>query len=298
MLVGRVYAGLASFSLLFSVLFCFFCSVVDTLLGFWFFLELCGLSIIPCFFYSSGDSVYGFYSSLLTYVIVSGLSSVLLVVGILFFELYYFVFIGFLLKFGLFPFSLWLYRVFSCSNWLFIFFLSVILKFPILFFCFLFQGLSLYFVYGDCILTLVVCSFFFWFFSCDWEFIWCHMSLSSVATLFAACFCSKPEICFFIYFYFFLWGGLCILYFCHVGDDSSFENKFWWFCFLLLITPFSLPLFYKLSVCIGIFCSSFYLLVVWGLYSFSEQYFLYKLSSNYFYSGVYNLWVDWGLIAM
>lgn len=291
MLINRAYTDLVLFSLFFSILFCFFCRMVDTIFRFWVFLELCGLSIVPCFFYRRGSRLYGFYSSLLTYVIISGLSSVLLVSGILFSGLYYFIFFGFLMKFGLFPFSLWLYRVFSERNWVFIFFLRVVLKFPILFFCFLFQGISLYLVYRDCALTVVMCTFFFWFFSCDWEFIWCHMSLSSVSTLFAACFCSRAEICFFVYFYYFLWATFCILYFYYVGEDRRFVGKFWFFCFLLLITPFSLPLFYKLSVCIAIFYSSFYLLFCWRMYRFSEQYFLYKLCSKYFYSDIYNSWI-------
>lgn len=292
LLSSRIHTDLVFFSLIFSVFFCFLCSIVDTVIGFWVFLELCGLSIIPCFFYSRGRRIYGFYSSLLTYVIMSGLSSVLLVSGILFSDLYYFIFFGFLLKFGLFPFSLWLYRVFSESNWIFIFFLSVVLKFPILFFCFIFQKFSLYLVYIDCGLTIFTCMIFFWFFRCDWGFIWCHISLSSVATLFVACFCSRVSMCFFIYFYYFIWAALCILYFYYISEEKRFVGKFWLFCFLLLVTPFSLPLFYKLSVCTAIFYSSFYLLFIWGLYSFSEQYFLYKLCSNYFYSGVYNSWVD------
>lgn len=288
----RLYSDLIVFSLFFSIIFCFFCSVVDTIIRFWVFLELCGLSIIPSFFYSGGKRIYGFYSSLLTYVIMSGLSSVLLVRGILFSRLYYFIFFGFLLKFGLFPFSLWLYRVFSNSKWIFIFLFSVVLKFPILFFCFIFQRFGLHLVYLDCSLTLFMCAIFFWFFSCDWEFIWCHISLSSVATLFVACFCSSIEVCFFIYFYYFIWATLCIFYFYWVGGERRFFGKFWVFCFLLLVTPFSLPLFYKLSVCTAIFYSSFYLLFIWCLYSFSEQYFLYKLCRNYLYSGVYNYWVS------
>ena len=77
------------------------------------FLELCGLSLIPSFFCFNEAGIYGFYNSLLSYVVMSGLSSVLLVVGILFCDLYYFIFFGFVVKFGLFPFSYWVYCVFS-----------------------------------------------------------------------------------------------------------------------------------------------------------------------------------------
>ncbi|VDO02744.1 unnamed protein product, partial [Rodentolepis nana] len=93
------------FSFFFSVLFCIFCRIVDRL--------LCGLSIIPRYFCVSDSNVSGFYKSLLTYLVISGLSSVFIVTGILLVDLYYFVFFGFVMKFGLFPFSLWVYRVFS-----------------------------------------------------------------------------------------------------------------------------------------------------------------------------------------
>nr|YP_009180045.1 NADH dehydrogenase subunit 2 [Anoplocephala perfoliata]AKU46908.1 NADH dehydrogenase subunit 2 [Anoplocephala perfoliata] len=291
MTLHRFYSDLVFFSFFFSILFCFLCSLVDSLLGFWVFLELGGLSIIPCFFYGESVGFHGFYNSLLTYIIMSGISSVLLVSGILFLGLYLFVYFGFLVKFGLFPFSLWVYRVFSSSNWFFIFCLSVILKFPILFFCFLFQNYSLALVYGDCFLTIAMCTFFVWWFSQDWSFIWCHISLVSVSTLLVGCFCSDVELCFFVYFYYFVWSIMCIVFFFNVGDEASFFSGFWVFAFLLLVTPFSFPLFYKLGVCVTIFYSSFYVLFIWSLYSFSEQFFLYKLGGDYFYSGVFNRWL-------
>lgn len=288
----RFYSDLVLFSLFFSVFFCICCALVDSLIRFWVFLELCGLSIIPCFFCWQWSSVRGFYNSLLTYIIMSGLSSVLLVRGVLFSGLYYFVFGGFVLKFGLFPFRFWVYRVFRGSKWVFIFFLSVVLKFPVLFFCFLFQKANLGIVLGDCALTVLMCGFFIWFFTFSWEFLWCHLSLSSVATLVAACFCTDVWLCFFIYGYYFVWALLCVVYFNEVGRDYwTFSTEFWVFCFLLLVTPLSLPLFYKLGVCLALFYSSFYLLFVWCVYRFSEQFFLYKLASDRFYGGVYNCWI-------
>lgn len=291
MILNRFYTDLFLFSLFFSVCFCVFCSLIDNLIGFWVFLELCGLSIIPCFFYNRNVRLYRFYNSLLTYIIMSGLSSVLLVCGILFRGLYILILFGFFIKFGLFPFRLWVYRVFSGSNWVFIFCLSVILKFPILFFCFIFQDVYMNIIYLDCFFTILMCLLFFWFFRSSWEYIWCHISLSSVSTLLIACFCSSVKICFFIYFYYLIWSIFCIFYFYFVEDNNFFINKFWWFCFLLLVTPISLPLFYKLSVCVAIFYSSFYILFIWSLYRFSEQIFLYKLARNYFYSDVYKNWL-------
>lgn len=286
----QLHSDVVVFSFFFSILFCIACSLVDKLLRFWVFLELCGISLIPSFFYRSKTGIYGFYGSLLNYIIMSGLSSVLMVCGLVFNELYYFIFMGFAIKFGLFPFSLWVYRVFCERGWVFIFFLSVILKFPVLFFCFLFQINRLGFVYVDCFLTLIVCGLLFWFFSPYWEYVWCHISLASVSTLVVRCFCSEGWLCFYIYFYYFFWGFFCIVFFSSIGRYISLKSRFWCYCFLLLITPVSFPLFYKLGVSVAIFCSSFYVLFGWCVYSFSEQFFLYKLGGDFFYSKVYNNW--------
>nr|UFQ88296.1 NADH dehydrogenase subunit 2 [Rhinebothrium flexile] len=286
----RFHVDLVFFSFFFSILFCACCVLVDNLLSFWVFLELCGMSLIPSFFYASGGSLQGFYSSLLSYIVMSGLSSVFLVSGILIADLYLMILVGFMIKFGLFPFSLWVYRVFSSSNWLFIFLLSVVSKFPILFFCYLLNSSVDLVLYWDCFMTILMCSCFFWFFSQSWEFVWCHISLSSVSTLIVACFCSDFFTSAFIYFYYFAWSSFCIFYFYSLSGCEGVKNGFWWYCFLLLITPLSLPLFYKLGVCFAILSSSVYLLLIWSVYSFSEQFFLYKLGSDYFYSSIYNDW--------
>nr|UFQ88620.1 NADH dehydrogenase subunit 2 [Anthocephalum sp. LRP 10375] len=286
----RFHVDVVFFSFFFSVLFCVLCAIVDNLLSFWVFLELCGMSLIPSFFYISNSSLQGFYSALLSYVVMSGLSSVFLVSGLIIPGLYYFILFGFLVKFGMFPFSLWVYRVFSGSNWLFIFFLSVVSKFPILFFCYLMRSGVESLVYTDCFVTILLCSCFFWLFSQSWEVVWCHISLSSVSTLLVACFCGDFVISCFIYFYYFIWASFCLFYFYFLSDCEGVKNGFWWYCFLLLVTPLSLPLFYKLSVCVSILYSSLYLLFIWSVYSFSEQFFLYKLGSDYFYSSLYNVW--------
>nr|UFQ88536.1 NADH dehydrogenase subunit 2 [Rhinebothrium sp. 3 DJM-2021] len=289
-MVRRLHIDLVFFSFFFSLIFCVCCSLVDNLLSFWVFLELCGMSLVPAFFYSSNSSLQGFYSSLLSYVVMSGLSSVLLVGGLVVKDFYFFILAGFMVKFGLFPFSLWVYRVFSGSNWVFIFLLSVVSKFPILFFCYLLSSNVDLVIYWDCFMTILMCSCFFWLFSQSWEFVWCHISLSSVSTLLVACFCSDFAVSSFIYFYYFMWASFCIVYFYLLSGVEGVKNGFWWYCFLLLITPLSLPLFYKISVCLALVYSSFYLLVIWSVYSFSEQFFLYKLGSDFFYSSVYNGW--------
>lgn len=291
MVMTRLYSDLVFFSLFFSIVFCALCSLASKLLGFWVLLELCGLSIVPCFFCSRASGVYKFYDGLLTYVVVSGVSSAVLVSGLLFDDLYYFVYYGFAVKLGLFPFSLWVYRVIRASKWFFIFFLRVVLKFPVLFFCFLYQMNVLFLIFRDAFFTILGCCFLFWVVSNSWNYVWCHISLASVATLVVACFCADTSLCFFIYFYYFIWARLCICLFYYESEVDMRMLGFWVFCFLLLVTPLSLPLFYKLSVCLSLFYSSFYLLLIWGLYKFSEQFFLYKLGRDRLYSSVFKVWV-------
>lgn len=75
--------------------------VRDKLLMFWLFLELASLRLIPFFFL---DSERGVLVSLFSYVVVSGVSSSLVVSGLMFDDLLTLLVIGLLLKFGLFPF--------------------------------------------------------------------------------------------------------------------------------------------------------------------------------------------------
>lgn len=286
----RLHLRLLFFSFFFIFIFCIGCCLADKFLGFWVFFELCSLCLVPSFFFVPQSSLYKFYSCLLSYIIMSGLSSVFIVTGILFSEFYIFIFLGFLIKFGLFPFSFWVYWVFSEANWFFIFLLSVIMKFPMLFFCFLYTKSWLSLVYFDCSLTMLVCSVLFWGFRFKWKYIWGHISLSSVSTLVVCCFCSDSIVCYFIYGYYFFWSVCSIWYFYISENNDRFNDTFWLFCIFLLITPLSIPLLYKLFTAYGLLFSSLYVLLSWCIYSLSEQFFLYKCSRSLFYSRVYKGW--------
>lgn len=288
--MARLYVDVAFFSFFFSVLFCVACGLVDKFLRFWIFLELLGMSIIPGFFYNRGERVEGFYGSLFTYIVMSGISSFLLISGIILTSFYRLIILGFFIKFGLFPFRLWVYRVLINSKWCFIFLLTVVTKMPILFFCYLLQGDYRLLLIVDCSMTLIGCSILFWWFSTSWENVWCHISLGSVSTLIVACFSRDYLMCCFIYGYYFLWSCFCIYYLSSISSYEGSKGNLWAYRFLLLITPVSLPLFYKISVCVGIFYSSIIILLVWCIYRFSEQYFLYKNCGDVYYSRVYKNW--------
>nr|YP_009370869.1 NADH dehydrogenase subunit 2 [Khawia sinensis]ALK26533.1 NADH dehydrogenase subunit 2 [Khawia sinensis] len=282
--------GLAGFSVFASTIFIFFSSCVDSLFGFWVFLELAGLGAVPAFFLLLGSGLSGVYTGLFNYVIVSALSSVCFVSGFIFGGLFNFIVLGFIVKLGLFPFMFWVYRVYSVSNWLFIFLLSVVLKYPVLYFGYILGGAAVEILIVDCLSTVVVCGIAFWVWSNSWQFVWCHMSLSSVATLLFACYSGDFLICWFIFLYYSVWALLCVCYFYSLPFDRSYSRSVWLFCFLLLVTPLSFPLFYKLAVCVALFYSSLYLLLAWAFYSFSEQFFLFKLCGDVTRQGVINNW--------
>lgn len=97
-----MHGYLLSFLSLLGVVFFSVCLFFSRNLSFfWLFLELGTLSLVPSFFLFRGDSVFG---SLFSYLIVSGVSSSLIVCGLLFEGLLSLVVFGLLVKFGVFPF--------------------------------------------------------------------------------------------------------------------------------------------------------------------------------------------------
>nr|YP_009544213.1 NADH dehydrogenase subunit 2 [Parabreviscolex niepini]AYO27339.1 NADH dehydrogenase subunit 2 [Parabreviscolex niepini] len=284
------FVGMGVFSVIMSSVFIGLSVCVDSLFSFWVFLELAGLALIPSFFSTSLYVAGGAYSGLLLFVVMSAVSSVFFVSGILINGLYGFILLGFAVKLGVFPFMVWVYRVFSASNWLFIFLLSVVMKLPVLYFGYIFGGGWSAAVLADCSVTLLLCAGGFWSYSNCWEFIWCHMSLSSVSTLLAVCYTGDFIMCWWVYLYYSVWAAFCIFYFWSTGTGSFDGHEIWVLCFLLLVTPVSMPLFYKLGVCLVLFYSSVYLLLVWAVYSFSEQFFLFKLCGDNVTTGVLNGW--------
>ena len=92
--------------------FCLFFS--SNLSFFWLFLELGTLCLIPSFFLYGG---LGGLSRLFKYLVVSGVSSSLIVCGLLYEGLFVFMVLGLLVKFGIFPFFGWVYKVITGSNW-------------------------------------------------------------------------------------------------------------------------------------------------------------------------------------
>lgn len=102
-LLGVVFLTGLSFMMVFS----------SNIFMMWLLMELGAIRLVCCFFWVWSDGVY---LSLFTYVLVSCFSSSLIAAGFLFEGCFLLVCVGFLLKFGVFPFSRWVYSVFFGSK--------------------------------------------------------------------------------------------------------------------------------------------------------------------------------------
>nr|AYH51418.1 NADH dehydrogenase subunit 2 [Tylodelphys immer] len=265
------------------------------LVFFWLFLELMGLSLIPSFFYIySGVSFY----TLFIYIVVSSLSSSFMLIGIINEDLILFFVLGFLVKFGVFPFFGWVYSVVLGSNGLVVWLLSTFVKVPFVYICFFLCGLSSvgYFSVGMlCVFTFFLVSCFFWVYNYSWRCCWAHMMVSSSSVLVLMSFVVSLDLLFWFFFIYILWSSLTVFFLFFIDScgldlvsgflDSSFSfgYYFWFgFVFLLLATPISLSLFYKVFSSFCIYSCGFFVLVFWVLYSLSEQFFFFKyLISSY-----------------
>lgn len=166
-------------SLLFVCLFSILLLGSGDLVIFWRLVEVISLCFVPCFVCGGG------VISLLKYLVASSISSVLVLLGVMYPSCYLFVEFGLFIKFGLFPFMGWVYAVFAtCDRWLVRWALSCLLKISSLYLVYLLWGgtveLSVFLV----IVRLILLRVNFWVFRGDWSFVWCHMMLSSSVVMF------------------------------------------------------------------------------------------------------------------
>lgn len=120
---------------------------------------------------------------LFTYLIVSGISSSMLVCGILFEDFVVFMVAGLLVKFGLFPFIGWVYSVAMKSKWYVVWALSTLAKCPFFGFSFFLRGVGQELIIITGVASFLVLSVLFWVYTSDWVMCWCHMMISSRVSL-------------------------------------------------------------------------------------------------------------------
>nr|QJP04832.1 NADH dehydrogenase subunit 2 [Clonorchis sinensis] len=249
--------------------------VSDNLLMFWLFLELASLSLIPFFFL---DSESGVLVSLFSYVVVSGVSSSLVVSGLMFDDLLTLLVIGLLLKFGLFPFMGWVYVVLIYSNWLVVWGVSTILKSSFLFFGFFLSGgwdSVLVEVCGG--LTFIFIGFFFWLYTYGWVYYWSHAMISSSASLVVMSVELSPDLLLYVFMFYLFWASMVVMLLSRL-DGSRVPQLGYIFLliFLLISFPGSLSIFYKLFVGLCIYSCSLIVFLGWVFCSISEQFYLIK----------------------
>nr|YP_010947753.1 NADH dehydrogenase subunit 2 [Azygia robusta]WMH04200.1 NADH dehydrogenase subunit 2 [Azygia robusta]WMH04212.1 NADH dehydrogenase subunit 2 [Azygia robusta] len=241
----------------------------------WLFLELGGLCLIPAFFWGHPRSLYALFS----FIVASSLASSLLVCGILYVSYVSLFLVGFMIKFGFFPFSGWVYGVCTESNWLVVYLFTIVVKSSFLVLSFFFNGFSgAGLVSGFACLTLLLLSVLFWVYTFSWFHCWCHMMLSSSVILVSAALEGPLEVLLFLYFVYFVWGSFTVLFLSRQGTSMVLDGLggFFLYCFLLLSVPFSVSVFYKLMMGVCIYSCSLLVFCFWCFYSLSEQFFLFK----------------------
>nr|QUL60406.1 NADH dehydrogenase subunit 2 [Echinostomatidae sp. CA-2021] len=246
---------------------------------FWLFLELATLCAIPLFFLSGEGGVL---VGLFNYIVISSISSSLMLCGILSGELLALLVVGLLLKFGLFPFWGWVYKVGLGSNWLVLWVVSTFLKSPVFLFPFFLScgGYSL--VNYVCCITFLGLSVLFWLYSLNWYACWCHMMLSSSAALVAMSGVLAADVLAAIFFVYCVWCSLVVVFFSfYEYDFLGGLGYYFWFCFLLISMPVSISIFYKLVMAVGIYSCWFVVLCCWVIYSVSEQFYLLKFVMSF-----------------
>nr|YP_009169427.1 NADH dehydrogenase subunit 2 [Fischoederius elongatus]AJF22819.1 NADH dehydrogenase subunit 2 [Fischoederius elongatus]QIJ60106.1 NADH dehydrogenase subunit 2 [Fischoederius elongatus] len=273
-MVRGYFVSWLSLILILFFTWCFFsCENVAFL---WLFIELASLSLIPSFFmYGGSDGLSGLFS----YIVVSSIASSFMVCALVSSGLLVLFYLGLLIKFGVFPFFGWVYKVVVGSNWFVVWCFSTFLKSPFIFFIFFFLlDVGCGVVEYMCCLTFLLCTFLFWLYSFNWYYCWCHMMLVSSASLVAMSLVLSVDSLFYLFLVYVIWASLVIGYFSLCGDEMVLSSLgfCFLFCFLLVSFPLSLSVFYKLLMGSCIFSCSFLVFLCWVLYSLSEQFYLVK----------------------
>nr|WSP01969.1 NADH dehydrogenase subunit 2 [Allocreadium lobatum] len=263
-----------------GVVFFSFCLFISSnLCMFWVFLELGTLSLVPLFFLNSHTSVL---DSLFSYLIVSSMSSTFMICGFLFEGVYLLSFLGFLIKFGVFPFFGWVYNVILGSNWFVMWGFSTVLKSSFLFLSFFMSsGKGALLDTLLCSITFMFLATLFWVYSYSWVHFWCHMMISSSAAFVAISMVCSLASLLHLFFVYLLWASLVLSFFYKCGSYVTWKGGVWFLYGVLLISfPLSFSVVYKFLMSLSIFSCSFLVLFCWVIYSVSEQLFLVSFMVN------------------
>lgn len=143
------------------------------------------LCLVPCFFIKR--RAYRI-PAMAVYVVISGVTSSMYVIGIIDIKYLLVLLIAFYIKFGLFPFMYWVYMVGSNSKWLIIIVLTVFFKVRSVYLSFALGGSDCAFsLLGvGCLLSLIISGAMFWVKCPRWYHVWCHMTIRSRSVLYGS----------------------------------------------------------------------------------------------------------------
>nr|APX55319.1 NADH dehydrogenase subunit 2 [Paragonimus westermani] len=247
--MGGYFLGLVSIAGVIFFSSCLFLS--DSMSMFWLFLELSALSLVPSFFLRLGSGVL---EALFNYLVVSSISSSLMICGLFYDSLLFLCFFGLSMKFGVFPFQGWIYKVLLSSGWLVVWGFSVFLKIPFLFICFFLSSGGAFFLNVVCVLSFLFLGGLFWCYSYSWCHCWCHMMLSSSVVLVAMSVEGSGDALFYLFVVYTLWGS-AVLLFLGYSSIGVCLGLVLILCFGVASVPATVCLcFYKVWLAVSVFC--------------------------------------------
>nr|ADU04584.1 NADH dehydrogenase subunit 2 [Schistosoma turkestanicum] len=234
---------------------------------FWLLVELVSLSLIPCFFNTCSNINF---EGVTSYILAVSVSSILILVGVVYAEFFYFFLLGFMIKFGIFPFFGWVYKVFiSSQSWLIVWLLSSVTKISMMYIFYFVSNLNGMLIGFVVLLSMIWLSILFWLVSHNWYVVWCHMMLSSSAILFYLMFFISFNDFVSMFIIYFFWSSCVMIYLS--GSMSIYGYILW-----LVSFPFSLALCYKIYMGYLVLSLGLIISVSWFLYSLFEQLYLIK----------------------
>lgn len=245
----------------------------QSLMGTWFYVEMATLSLIPVFFVSS--SPYKM-PALIKYIIVAHVSSGLYAAGASCNQLYALIYMALYIKYAIFPFCRWLYNVVANTNWVICLIVGSLYKCLVMLLCYI-KGIEKYVVERCLILTcitFVCCVIAFWCYSSSWFMVWGHMCIASGSVIFVGSVLREAAPMSETIFIYCSWSWLTVMYLYYIRGIIWRFVDVSLYIVLLVRTPVSLNLIYKLSLVSLVTKAPGYFIYTWLAYCLIEQVFL------------------------
>jgi len=276
MIMGRRLKGLG---ILYSVLRRTFFSLLVLTRGNiflrWMYMELSIVCLVPCVVVSWGP-----YSGvvLLLYLVIAGVSSAIFAFGIISPSFYQFFFLRLILKFGLWPFRSWMFRVIPWSSWFSIIMLCVGFKYVIIIvsYCCDFGIASDRALRSVCVATMLSCSVYFSLFCYRWYGCLTKMVISSGSLVFILGCLPLQGPLYLVFGVYTIWCIIVVVFVFYLGVSGwRFSLMSLVLYFLLLIKlPLSLSILYKFVLAYSLIGCGFPVITAWFAYTIFEQVYL------------------------